>query len=276
MDKNKAVSVLLAAARAEVGYLEKASNKDLDDKTANAGRNNYTKYARDLDKLGVYNGGKNGYSWCDVFADWCFITAFGVTNGMKLLCQPMGGLGAGCRFSRDYYKAAGRFTKGRPEAGYQIFFTTNGSNVAHTGIVSRVGVSTVYTIEGNTSTGRGVIANGGGVCEKSYPINDKSIIGYGMPDWSILPDDDISNTEDDEDMTKDDFRTMFTEIRKELQDNDAGGYSKAARDWAKNNGLVEGNGTTIGDEPNYMWQDFLTREQFVTVLYRFAKKIGKA
>lgn len=95
MNKDAAVSRLLAVARAEVGYLEKASNKDLDDKTANAGRNNYTKYARDLAALGVYNGNKNGYSWCDVFADWSFITAFGVEVGMKLLCQPMGGLGAG-------------------------------------------------------------------------------------------------------------------------------------------------------------------------------------
>lgn len=171
-------------------------------------------------------------------------------------------------------QAGGALHEGPSEAGYQIFFTTNGSDVAHTGIVSRVGVSTVYTIEGNTSTGKGVVPNGGGVCEKSYPINDKSIIGYGMPDWTLVPDD---KTEDDDIMmSKDDFRALFGELRRELQDNDAEPYSEAARKWAKDTGLVEGNGKTIGGEPNYMWQDFLTREQFVTVLYRFAVKMGKA
>ena len=69
---------LLNLAQNEVGYLEKKTNSQLDDKTANAGYNNWTKYARDLDALGnFYNGKKNGYSWCDVFVDWCFVTTFG-------------------------------------------------------------------------------------------------------------------------------------------------------------------------------------------------------
>ena len=50
-------------AEQEVGYLEKASNANLDDKTANAGSGNYTKYARDLYNAGYYNGNKNGYAW---------------------------------------------------------------------------------------------------------------------------------------------------------------------------------------------------------------------
>lgn len=274
MEKNKAIAKLLAVARAEVGYLEKASNKDLDSKTGNAGRNNYTKYARDLAKLGVYNGDKNGYSWCDVYADWCFIEAFGVTNGMKLLCQPMGGLGAGCRYSRDYYKAEGRFTKGRPEPGYQIFFTSSGSDVSHTGIVERVEENVVYTIEGNTSTGKGVIANGGGVCQKSYAITDKMIIGYGMPDWSILPDEDT--TEEDDGMPENDnFKEDFAEMRKELQDNDAGSWSQSDRDWAIASGLMQGSGTDAKGDPNMMWQDFVTREQLAAVTHRFADNVSK-
>ena len=65
---------LLATAIAEVGYLEKKTNKNLDSKTANAGYNNYTKYARDLDAIsGFYNGKKQGYAWCDMFVDWCFV-----------------------------------------------------------------------------------------------------------------------------------------------------------------------------------------------------------
>ncbi|MCM1222676.1 MAG: CHAP domain-containing protein, partial [Lachnospiraceae bacterium] len=66
------IEKLLATAQAEEGYLEKASNSQLDNPAANAGQNNWTKYARDLDALGrVYNGKKNGYAWCDVFVDWC-------------------------------------------------------------------------------------------------------------------------------------------------------------------------------------------------------------
>ena len=72
------LSKVLKIAEAEVGYLEKASNSQLDSKTANAGSANYTKYARDLDNIsGFYNGKKNGYPWCDVFIDWCFVQAYG-------------------------------------------------------------------------------------------------------------------------------------------------------------------------------------------------------
>ena len=39
-------------------------------------------------------------------------------------------------------------------------------------------------------------------------------------------------------------------------------------------GLITGNGTVINGEPNYMWQDLVTREQFVTVLYRLAQIMG--
>lgn len=52
-DKQKVINIALA----EEGYLEKKSNKDLDDKTANAGSANYTKFARDMDAIpGFYNG----------------------------------------------------------------------------------------------------------------------------------------------------------------------------------------------------------------------------
>ena len=65
-------SDLIKVAEKEVGYLEKASNKNLSNKTANAGSGNYTKYADYFDKEypTFYNGKKNGYAWCDVFVDW--------------------------------------------------------------------------------------------------------------------------------------------------------------------------------------------------------------
>ncbi|MDR2025190.1 MAG: CHAP domain-containing protein, partial [Hungatella sp.] len=44
----------------------------------------------------------------------------------------------------------------------------------------------VYTIEGNTSSGAEVIANGGAVCLKEYALINSRIDGYGRPDWSLV------------------------------------------------------------------------------------------
>ena len=99
------VEDVIKIARAEVGYLEKKTNSQLDSKTANAGSNNYTKYARDMDNIpNFYNGKKNGFAWCDVFVDWCFNKAFGTANAKRLLCQPDKSYGAGCQASMNYYK----------------------------------------------------------------------------------------------------------------------------------------------------------------------------
>lgn len=182
---------LLATAQAEIGYLEKASNKDLDDKTANAGKNNWTKYARDLDNMGsIYNGKKNGYDWCDVFVDWCFITTFGEALGMDLLCQAYQGLGAGVKYSANYYKKNGQFHAGSPRPGDQIFFYGSDiSTLSHTGIVEKVDGGMVYTVEGNTSGASGVVSNGGGVARKSYALTYSRIAGYGRPDWTLVWDE---------------------------------------------------------------------------------------
>lgn len=68
-----------------------------------------------------------------------------------------------------------------------------------------------------------------------------------------------------------DFAELFAELRKALQNNKCSEYSLAARNWAISNGLIVGNGTLENGEPNYMWQDFITREQMVTVLHRFVQ-----
>lgn len=72
-----------------------------------------------------------------------------------------------------------------------------------------------------------------------------------------------------------DFISLYNQMRKDLQDNNSSQYSEIARNWAIENGLIAGNGTLINGEPNYMWRDILTREQFVTVMYRFAQMLKK-
>ena len=267
------VERVLATARGEIGYIEKETNANLDHKTANAGDEDWNKYARDLDALGVvYNGRKNGYAWCDIFVDWCFIHTFGLEPGMKLLGQDYKGLGAGCTYSARYYKNAGRFFS-TPQPGDQIFFTNDGGKTSyHTGIVEKVSGGRVYTIEGNTSSLAGVVANGGCVRDKSYPLGANYIGGYGRPDYSIIEE------EDDMDQGKFDemFSTAMAEYRKKLRDNDSGEWSDEARKWAVEVGLFAGNGTTDDGEPNMMWEDFLTREQAAMLFYRFAQERGLA
>lgn len=165
---------LIATARAELGYLEKASDKDLDDKMANVGSNNYTKYARD-----IYPS-LQGQPWCDMFADWCHVQTFGQVKARQLIG---GGFSAYTPTSAQYYKDKGLW-RTVPLPGDQAFFK-NDIRIYHTGIVTRVADGRVYTIEGNTSGVPGVVANGG-VFEKSYALTYSRIAGYGRPDWSLV------------------------------------------------------------------------------------------
>ena len=177
MTKDQAVQRVLAIARAEIGYREKNSAAGLDDKTANAGGGNYTKYARDLDAIpGFYNGPKQGFAWCDCWYDWLLVKAFGPDLGRRMLCQPENSAGAGCYYSALYYRQAGRFHNSRPEPGDQIFFTYQVGEVSHTGIVEAVSGGIVTTIEGNSSDG---------VVRRSYAYGSRVIYGYGQPDWSL-------------------------------------------------------------------------------------------
>lgn len=271
----KAVEQLIAAARAEIGYIEKATNSQLEDPAANPGSANWTKYAAFLDGLGVvYNGAKNGYAWCDVFVDWCFITTFGLELGMALLCQAYSGLGAGCTYSMGYYKNKGQFHTSNPQPGDQIFFTKDGGKTSyHTGIVVKAEGGRVYTIEGNTSSAAGVVANGGCVRDKSYSLNSTYIAGYGRPDWTLAEEAE-NNMEMTQDKFNEMFRTAMAAYRAELQDNDCGNYSEAGRQFVIDKGLLVGGGPLPDGSPNYMWQDFLTREQFATVLFRFVQVFG--
>lgn len=172
---NKAIEIALA----EVGYKGKKSNSQLDNKTANIS-GKYNKYARDLDNIsGFYNGKKNGYDWCDIFVDWCFVQAYGVDKALELLCQPKKSTGAGCSFSMNFYKQKGRLFN-TPQVGDQIFFGKAG-DIYHTGLVYKIENGRVYTIEGNSGNSE--------VAKWDYPIGADYIAGYGRPacDEEIKP-----------------------------------------------------------------------------------------
>ena len=180
MTVQQAINAVLDLARSEIGYHEKASNSQLNDKTANSGGANYTKYAEFLDSYaGFYNGPKQSCPWCDVFVDFLFVKTFGMDIGRQMLCQPLNSAGAGCLYSAQYYKEANRWHKNAPMPGDQIFFSYFAGEYSHTGIVEEVNGSTVTTIEGNTSDSVG---------RRTYNIANASIAGYGTPKWSLAED----------------------------------------------------------------------------------------
>lgn len=169
MDKN--IEKVILIAKNEIGYLEKKSNSQLDDKTANAGSANYTKYWRDI------KPDYQGEPWCAAFVSWCFMKAFGLENAKKLLkhwpyvyCPTLGSL----------------FTKNaNPKVGDIVIFHRNGT-FTHTGLVTAVIGDMFYTIEGNTSGASGIIANGGGVCAKSYLNSQMPGTKFCTPDYSLV------------------------------------------------------------------------------------------
>lgn len=167
----KAINAIIAIATAEVGYLEKATNSNLDSKTANAGSNNYTKYWRDI--YPAYQG----QPWCACFVTWVFVQAFGKAMAQKLLkhypyvyCPTMADL----------------FTlHANPKMGDIVIFKHNGV-FTHTGIVIKVSGDQFWTIEGNTSGGSSIIANGGGVCQKTYLNSNLPGTKFITPDYSMV------------------------------------------------------------------------------------------
>lgn len=171
-------STLISLCRQEKGYREKKTNSQLEDKTANAGSNNWNKYADYIDKNmpNFYNGPKNGYPWCDVYVDCMFLRAFGYEDALRLLCQPEKSCGAGVDFSYNYYKAQGRASNS-PKLGAQIFFW-NGSTMQHTGIVVDMTADKILVSEGNSSDG---------VNENWYTKTDSTIYGYGIPAYDPEP-----------------------------------------------------------------------------------------
>lgn len=65
------------------------------------------------------------------------------------------------------------------------------------------------------------------------------------------------------------FVGLWDDARRLWQSAVGSVWSEAARKWAVDRGLIQGSGDTVDGKPLYMWQDFLTREQLVTILHRF-------
>lgn len=181
-------------ALAEVGYLEKSKaayksigKECLYEKTKYAGSDNYTKYGYEMNRL--YPSVMDfPAAWCDAFVDYCFYRAYGVANAKAMI---------GGHFD-DYTKNSARlyidheaffYAKtfhGRK--GDQVFFSKDGTfnGIYHTGLIYDSDDSYIYTVEGNTSSGSEVVANGGAVCKKQYRHDNAKLYGFGRPNYGLL------------------------------------------------------------------------------------------
>ena len=151
------VEKFVQSALNEEGYVEKASNSNLDDKTANPGSSNYTKYGKHFGNTGP------GWPWCAQFVSWSADQA-GIPNEAMQRS-------ASCSQIETYFKNQNRFHYKNgytPKRGDVVLFTSGGSS--HVGIVTGMKDGQVKTIEGNTSNK---------VAQRSYSPNDAKITGYG-------------------------------------------------------------------------------------------------
>ena len=185
---------VLEIALAEEGYLEKSAaawkkygKSCLYDKTGYAGKDNYTKYNYEMHE--VYPSVMDfPAAWCDAFVDWCFYKAYGKTTAEAMI---------GGHFD-DYTKNSARLYIGKEAFYYgktnhglpgdQVFFSKDGTfnGIHHTGLVYAADDNYIYTIEGNTSDGTEVVANGGAVCRKKYAHTNSKLYGFGRPKYDLL------------------------------------------------------------------------------------------
>lgn len=181
--KDFSIQPIINWAENERNYTEKDSLTDLNDKTKNAGDDNYTKYSQEVDALGVFSAQVQGQPWCATWVTDGFINTYGVNKGLDMLCQPNKNSNAACcGDAAEYYQKAGRWYNS-PQVGDQVFFKTTKYQYAHTGIVTEITDTKVTTIEGNTSSEKGVISNGGAVTKKHYPVGYSGFKGFGRPKY---------------------------------------------------------------------------------------------
>ena len=229
------VKEIIAIASKEIGVKESPAN-------SNKVKYNTWYYGREVSG--------SAYPWCMVFVQWVFAQA-----GMAVPVKT-----ASCSALLSAAKSKGEAVY----SGYQpgdvvIYDFGNDGKADHCGIVESVSGSTVTSIEGNTGIGND--SNGGEVMRRTRNVS--TIIGAWRPKKEAKK------------VTYEEWKAFMQKYRQELQDNDSSEYSKQAREWAINAGIISGGGTVNG-LPNYMWEDLSTREQLVTLLYRFAQSIGKA
>lgn len=196
------VTDLLAVALSQLGYMESDSIADLSGTVG--GSDNYTEFNYNMGDFGV-GYGSDRYDWCASFvsycllqsratsqssiSDWCrnhvadkdsgkYDPAYADYIWREVGCQKW----ADNLISAGYYQsAAANGGEYIPQSGDLIFFRWSpDKQIGHIGIVVYCDGERVYTVEGNTSGGTTMVANGGAVYFKNYELDYPCIDGYGV------------------------------------------------------------------------------------------------
>lgn len=168
----------IAAAKSQIGYLEKSNANNLQSFTANPGNKSYTKYAQEI---GGWNGTTSGgydAHWCNFFTSWA-----GKAAGIPADILYRSG---SCTDTMNHYKGKGLFKSSSNYSGNPgdlVFFNWGKrpkSQSEHIGIVTGSSGDNLYTIEGNTSNGTGIDA----ATTKTRSLSSGSVLGFATPAWT--------------------------------------------------------------------------------------------
>ena len=171
---------IVAVALSQVGYQEGSSSSQLSGEVQ--GASNYTEYGR---WYGLQD------MWCAMFVSWCAHTAGIASSVVPYHSFTVSGLNTFISWGRAYTRAAVAAGTYTPRAGDIIYFKSsrNSNKTNHVGIVTSYAGSTVYTVEGNTSSAT-ISTNGGAVCTKSYSITNTYIVYICSPDYAGTQSED--------------------------------------------------------------------------------------
>lgn len=78
-----------------------------------------------------------------------------------------------------------RRLQGIEQAGFSYLLPAFLSFAHFTGLVYDIDSKYVYTVEGNTSSASGVVANGGAVAKKKYALTNARLAGFCRPNWDM-------------------------------------------------------------------------------------------
>ena len=176
-------------------------------------------------------------SWCSAFVSAMSILC-GLTDILPTEC--------GCERHVELFKELGSWIEDDtyvPKLGDVIFYawSDNGkgdctARANHVGIVTGCDGKTITVIEGNISKAVGY---------RTLAVGGRYIRGFGVPKYA------------------------------QKADNGGSDWSKEARAWAIENGIIQGRATADGSV-DFAWKENITREEMAVMLCRFATKFSSA
>lgn len=126
-------------------------------------------------------------AWCAIFVTWVMIIC-GIAKGVVVRF-------ASCTAGMKWFINKGQWKNAKAYGGtytpvpeIPVFFSKGHklTDPSHVGIVTRVSLPYIYTVEGNTSDA---------VHERTYRIDDPYIIGYGVPAYVEDTKESLKNTD---------------------------------------------------------------------------------